>query len=252
MAAETGMRKGEAAVLEMINWSKAAIAMENPVTEKSREIHRPLMTILTDGLRLKEEKARFPGRTTATYRPGHELRRNKKPMVDPPVSETLSSPPPVTAKVEAEMEAAFDQETDKGPGTMEHEEPGRLVMPEEKTQGDPTALPGALKVEEKLSLTRLANFLIRSDGILGFRIYDEQDMLKAKYDKSGYCTKLKPGVFWNQSSEIKTVIGGGILKYLVISTKKGVKYAIIHYHRRRIVIAVQPGYKTSDLVKALV
>ncbi len=249
IAAETDTLKAEAAALEMLNWRKTVIVMENPAAEKARDIQITMSKILTDGLKLKGEKMRPAPRPSVKTKPRKGVSWKMRP------ESLLVQKKPLSLQVNGIKETRCDLEQGKGIelGSVQNTDLHKSIKADEKEQpGLASTSPPDLLPEERLSLTRLANFLIKSHGILGFRIYDEQDILKAKYDKNGYCTKLRPAVFWNQADELKTEIDGGILQYLVISTQKGIKYTIIQHHRRRIVIAAQPGYKTSDLVKALV
>jgi CheY-like chemotaxis protein len=56
MAAETGHIQGEEAAYQIITWDKTIIEVENVCSKKDREIHLPLMMILMESARLKDEQ----------------------------------------------------------------------------------------------------------------------------------------------------------------------------------------------------
>lgn len=56
IAAETGLLNSEEAAFEIISWENAVIEIEKSGHKKKREIKMPLMNILMEGLRIKDEK----------------------------------------------------------------------------------------------------------------------------------------------------------------------------------------------------
>ncbi|MFO7558104.1 MAG: DUF4388 domain-containing protein [Desulfobacterales bacterium] len=56
IAAETGMLQGNDAAYEIISWENAVIEIEKSRQKKKREIKMPLMNILMEGLRIKDEQ----------------------------------------------------------------------------------------------------------------------------------------------------------------------------------------------------
>lgn len=56
IAAETGLLHSEEAAFEIISWDNAVIEIEKSGHKKKREIKMPLMNILMEGLRIKDEK----------------------------------------------------------------------------------------------------------------------------------------------------------------------------------------------------
>jgi len=56
MAAETADVKNIEAAYEMIGWDRIKIGIENTCRIKDKEIQQPLMTILMEGLKIKDEK----------------------------------------------------------------------------------------------------------------------------------------------------------------------------------------------------
>lgn len=57
IAAETDSLSGEEAVFEILSWSSPSIEIENAVPDRKKEITVPLMTLLMEGLKRKDEKA---------------------------------------------------------------------------------------------------------------------------------------------------------------------------------------------------
>ena len=57
VAAETGFLTAEEAAYEIISWENAVIEIEKSGHKKKREIKMPLMNILMEGLRIKDEKS---------------------------------------------------------------------------------------------------------------------------------------------------------------------------------------------------
>lgn len=245
VAAEKGELNGETAVYEMIGWKNAIITMEAAPAEKARDIQQSLATILSEGLKQKKEKERFQVYPSSAFTLGRGLSGRKR-FVD------NVSPAPLSLE---KCERLEEPKTAVRPkeGVVPMRKKGAVSSNEEppvRRSSHGTVSEGK-RPTVNASLANLLDRLRNTDGILGFRIYDEQDVLKATYDTRGFCTRFKPADFWRQADGVKTEIGSGVLKYLVISTRKGVKYTIIQFHRRRIVIAAHSGYKASDLVKAL-
>ena len=57
IGAEEGFLKSEKAVFKILSWNNAIIEIDNVCRKKAREINQPLMNILMEGLRLKDENA---------------------------------------------------------------------------------------------------------------------------------------------------------------------------------------------------
>jgi DNA-binding NtrC family response regulator len=57
VAAETGQLNGEKAAMEIISWDNSVIEIENVCTKNKKEINKPLMHILMESARLKDEKS---------------------------------------------------------------------------------------------------------------------------------------------------------------------------------------------------
>jgi DNA-binding NtrC family response regulator len=55
VAAETGQLNGEKAAMEIISWDNSVIEIENVCTKNKKEINKPLMHILMESARLKDE-----------------------------------------------------------------------------------------------------------------------------------------------------------------------------------------------------
>ncbi|MFZ5572679.1 MAG: response regulator [Thermodesulfobacteriota bacterium] len=247
VAAETETLSGEAAVYEILCWKNPAIVQEAASAKKNREIHQPLAAVLTEGLKRQQAKAGPPAFASPAVAGGRRQPVLKKPVRGMSRTEAgdLERPQFEEPEPMAVRKILAPNPTD---GTSRIH-PAPVPPPAEKnarpfTSGGPPSPGGP-------SLAKLVTVLRNTEGILGFRIYDEQDALKAAYDKSGVCARFKPAVFWSQADGIRAEIGGGNLQFLVISTRKGVKYTMAQYGGRRIVIAAQPGYKTSDLAKML-
>lgn len=56
IAAETGELKNEKAIFQMLEWDVPAIKIENVCAKKENEINQPLMSVLMEGLKLRDEK----------------------------------------------------------------------------------------------------------------------------------------------------------------------------------------------------
>lgn len=56
IAAEAGLLNGKDAAFEIISWEETTIEIEKTSVKKKKEINMPLMNILMEGLRLKDEK----------------------------------------------------------------------------------------------------------------------------------------------------------------------------------------------------
>ncbi len=57
IAAETGEFKKETAMYQLLEWDNPAIAIENVCIKKEKEIGLPLMNIIMEGMKKKDEKA---------------------------------------------------------------------------------------------------------------------------------------------------------------------------------------------------
>ncbi len=67
MAAEAGDLEDEDAVYELLCWDRTVLEIDNFCSKKTKEINTPLMTLLMEGLKKKDEKE-------------HESRKRKKPL----------------------------------------------------------------------------------------------------------------------------------------------------------------------------
>ena len=56
MAAKTGHLQGEEAAYQIIGWDKTIIEVENICSNKEKEIHLPLMMILMESARMRDEQ----------------------------------------------------------------------------------------------------------------------------------------------------------------------------------------------------
>jgi CheY-like chemotaxis protein len=56
LTAEAGEFKKEKAVYQLLGWDNPAIALENVCIKKEKEINRPLMSVIMEGLKIKDEK----------------------------------------------------------------------------------------------------------------------------------------------------------------------------------------------------
>lgn len=57
VAAETGALKNLEAAYEMLSWENPVITIDHRIIKEENEINQPLMNVLMDGLRLKDERA---------------------------------------------------------------------------------------------------------------------------------------------------------------------------------------------------
>jgi hypothetical protein len=55
IAAEAGELRAEEAAHQIINWERTVIEIENSCRRKKREIHQPLMMVLMESARMKDE-----------------------------------------------------------------------------------------------------------------------------------------------------------------------------------------------------
>lgn len=92
IAAETDSLTGEEAVFEILSWSSPSIEIENAVPDRKKEITAPLMTLLMEGLKRKDEKA------------------GKKPKKGKIAIQKAASIPMTPAEAKLELEAAATEE----------------------------------------------------------------------------------------------------------------------------------------------
>ncbi len=69
IAAETGDLKNEAAAYEILSWEKPVIEFENVIQKKERGINKPLMLILMETLKIKDEKVTAKGESSPSGEP---------------------------------------------------------------------------------------------------------------------------------------------------------------------------------------
>jgi len=101
IAAETGLLQGNDAAYEIISWDNAVIEIEKSGQKKKREIKMPLMNILMDGLRIKDdqeaEKAKEK-KADAAAAPGLKAKQKKAPPLTKPEVKKAASAEPSEAK----------------------------------------------------------------------------------------------------------------------------------------------------------
>ncbi|MFZ5572588.1 MAG: response regulator [Thermodesulfobacteriota bacterium] len=69
MSAEMGDLKNEAAAFELLCWERVTIHIDNICKKKTKEIEQPLMNLLMEGLRLKDERDHASKKKKAPLKP---------------------------------------------------------------------------------------------------------------------------------------------------------------------------------------
>ncbi len=101
IAAETGLLQGNDAAYEIISWENSVIEIEKSGQKKKREIKMPLMNILMEGLRIKDEQkveAEKKKPVDALSALEMEVKPEKVPLQTQPEDEKIATPEPSKIK----------------------------------------------------------------------------------------------------------------------------------------------------------
>jgi len=100
IAAETGMLQGNDAAYEIISWENAVIEIEKSGQKKKREIKMPLMNILMEGLRIKDDREaeKAKEKTVDAAAPQLKVKQKKAPVQPKPEDKKVAPAEPSKAK----------------------------------------------------------------------------------------------------------------------------------------------------------
>lgn len=103
IAAKTNYNSGEDAVYEIVGWDESVIEIKEKNIKQKREINKPLMTLLMEGLKQKDEKSAGTSSAGSKTTP-KKTAPKKRPKKPPPsasvpteLSNTSDTPPKTTA-----------------------------------------------------------------------------------------------------------------------------------------------------------
>ena len=89
----------------------------------------------------------------------------------------------------------------------------------------------------------------RNTGVYEYAMFDTQDDLEEYHSPSGSLLTITPSPYFLASEEIRSLLHSGAMQYMVIHTKRGIRYSLFHHLNRRFAIALKPGVKPSDFMK---
>jgi CheY-like chemotaxis protein len=110
------------------------------------------------------------------------------------------------------------------------------------------SLPASHPVADK-DVEVLSASLEKHPGVYEYAIFDDQNNLKNHHSQAGSVLKLMPSLYADAADETKAFLHAGMLKYVVLHTKGGVRYSLFDHKNYRIAVALKPGVKPADFIK---
>ncbi len=102
IAAETGKLRKEEAAYEIISWDDSVIDVENSIGDQQQEINTPLMNILMEGLKVKEDKEKNKKTSSSKSMEDIELAMESE-TPPPPPKPSMAAPKEAPTKGEVEV-----------------------------------------------------------------------------------------------------------------------------------------------------
>ena len=154
ISAQVGSLKGNTAAFEILSWDDAAIEIEKIDLKKKKEISMPLMNILMEGLRIKDEKvaAEKQKRQTDSPRAGAGTAKPGKESGDEPGDE--KDEPLEMLSLDEEEEGKKDGTEQKGDTDREPSKAPDAATPKKKKKR------ASGSIREKKNLKRVSQLVI--------------------------------------------------------------------------------------------
>jgi CheY-like chemotaxis protein len=89
----------------------------------------------------------------------------------------------------------------------------------------------------------------RNMGVYEYAMFDRQDSLEEYHSPSGSLLTVTPSPYLLAAEEIRSLLHSGVLQYMVIHTKGGIRYSLFQHLNRRFAVALKPGVKPSEFMK---
>lgn len=118
----------------------------------------------------------------------------------------------------------------------------------EQDRCEQKTLPESHPAPDK-DMEALSASLEKHPGVYEYAIFDEQNNLKNHHPQAGAVLKLTPSLYTEAADETKAFLHAGILKYVVIHTKGGVRYSLFDHKKHRIAAALKPGVRPAEFIK---
>lgn len=98
---------------------------------------------------------------------------------------------------------------------------------------------------------RLKTILQNTGDIIEYAIFTDKGSLVERHSKSGDVLKCKASSYLQFSEHLNELVHGGILRYIVLTKEDNLHYIMFAYKKRRITVAVKPGFKTDKFLKKI-
>ena len=98
---------------------------------------------------------------------------------------------------------------------------------------------------------RLKTILHNTGDIIEYAIFNDKGSLVEQHSKSGDVVKCKASSYLEFSEHLNELVNGGILRYIVLTKEDNLRYIMFAYKKRRIAVAVKPGFETHEFLKKI-
>ncbi|HPR55959.1 MAG TPA: response regulator [Deltaproteobacteria bacterium] len=112
-------------------------------------------------------------------------------------------------------------------------------------------LPGLAPSEENISGTGISRILDQSPGVLEYGIFSTGDVLQERSTDMSISLNIAPSLFFNLSENLDEMISGAGLRYLVITTRSGVRYILFRDNGNQVVAGLKPGVKPAEIFQEI-
>jgi CheY-like chemotaxis protein len=93
----------------------------------------------------------------------------------------------------------------------------------------------------------IGRILEQTPGILEYCVFDEGDILTDRSEGPNAITHIAPSLHFNLCEGLCDLMGCGSLKYMIFSTRGGIRYLMVRKDKSHVVVGLKPGLKPSDV-----
>jgi CheY-like chemotaxis protein len=228
IAAQAGRQKGKKAALEIICWDQSIIQIEDSCRFGSREIDIPLMALLMESQKQKDEGEIF-------FSSKESKKNHHSDSLDSQKSESESTQ--TAPGTEKEMDGLFSEKPNEALDNIFKNQGGRIFRTFQKNK------TVSSKMEE------MARIIHRMSGWDEYAVYGPDDTVKIKSSKKTNLFVQRPSDLFTLGRDAGKMFSFDNLDYMIFVTKKGYRCALIHHDRFLIAVSYGFGFSLKSLMQ---
>jgi hypothetical protein len=228
IAAEAGGQKGKKAALEIICWDQSVIQIENSCRFGSREINIPLMALLMESQKLKDEgHVVFSSKESEKYFHPDSFDSRQ------PESESKQA----VSGTENVMDGLFSEKPDEAMANIFKNQGGRISRTFNK------------KKTVSARMEEMARIIHRMGGWDEYAVYGPDDAVKIKSSKKTNLFVERPFDLITLGQDAGKLFSFDNLNYMIFVTKKGYRCALIRHDQFLIAVSYGFGFSLKSLMQ---